>query len=86
MENKKLFFSLLILSTLNFQKTEAVQNGNESGQNIDRNLYEYNLYDRNFDRLRGRGIYDEEEEAYPDQYRYIKESDARQSTDGSFRH
>ena len=76
-----IFFSLLTLITLNFQSTEAIQNGNESGQNITRNLFEYNLYDRNRDRLRGRGIYGNEEEAYPKAYDYIEQSDSYQATD-----
>lgn len=72
MNDKKLLFSLLTLVTLNFQSSEATQNGNESGQGVTRNLFEYNLYDRNRDRLRGRGIYGEEEEAYPNDYKYIQ--------------
>jgi hypothetical protein len=82
MKCQKLFFSLITLVSLNIQDAEAFQNGNESGQNISRNLFEYNLYDRNRDRLRGRGIYDEEEEAYPEEYDYIQQSDRRQSTEG----
>lgn len=71
----------MLFTLISSTDAKAEQNGNESGQNITRNFFEYNLYDRNFDRLRGRGVYDEEEEAYPDQYRYIEESDARQATD-----
>lgn len=75
------------LMTLFFQDSyAATQNGNESGQNYTRNLFEYNLFDRNRDRLRGRGIYGEEEVAYPDQYNYIQQSDSIQSTDGRFSH
>lgn len=83
MKDTKTFFALFIFITLiSLEDARAEQNGNESGQNITRNFFEYNLYDRNFDRLRGRGIYDEEEEAYPDQYRYVEENDARQATGG----
>lgn len=77
MNHKKLLFSLLTLITFNFQGSEAAQNGNESGQNLTRNLFEYNLYDRNRDRLRGRGIYGEEEEAYPNEYQYIQRENDR---------
>ena len=73
------------LITLFFQDSfAATQNGNESGQNNVRNLFEYNLFDRNRDRLRGRGIYEEEEQAYPNQYNYIQQSDSIRSTDGRF--
>ena len=82
MNCKKIIFSLLAVTALNSVDLPAEQNGNESGQNITRNIFEYNLYDRNRDRLRGRGIYDEEQEAYPNQYNYIQESNSRQATDG----
>lgn len=82
MNNTKTFFSSLMLLVLALQELQAAQNGNESGQNIRRNDYEYNLYDRNYDRLRGRGVYDEEEDAYPNEYNYIEQSDSRQATDG----
>lgn len=81
MNNTKTFFFSLVLLVLALQELQAAQNGNESGQNIRRNEYEYNLYDRNYDRLRGRGVYDDEEVAYPNEYDYIQESDRRQSTD-----
>lgn len=82
MSCKNTFFSLFILTMIGFENAEALQNGNESGQNIQRNLFEYNLYDRNRDRLKGRGIYDEEEEAYPEMYQYNSENDRRQATEG----
>lgn len=82
MNNTRTFFSSLMLLVLALQELQAAQNGNESGQNIRRNEYEYNLYDRNRDRLRGRGVYDEEEQAYPNEYDYIEESDRYQSTGG----
>jgi hypothetical protein len=85
MKYHTLFFSLITIATLNVPNVEAFQNGNESGQNISRNLFEYNLYDRNRDRLRGRGIYDEEEEAYPEEYNYQSENIRRQATDGGRR-
>lgn len=78
MKELKIICLSLSFITLFFQGAEAGP-GNESGNNIQRNLFEYNLYDRNRDRLRGRGIYDEEEQAYPNEYNYIQQSDARQS-------
>jgi len=82
MNGKKIIFSLLSVIILNVVDLPAVQNGNESGSGITRNLFEYTLYDRNRDRLRGRGIYGEEQEAYPNQYDYVQESNSRQATDG----
>lgn len=73
------------LITLFFQDSfAATQNGNESGQNNVRNLFEYNLFDRNRDRLRGRGVYEDYQQAYPNQYDYIQQSNSDQATDGRF--
>lgn len=82
MKDKKIFFSLFALMTFGCIQVVEGADGNESGSAVQRNIYEYNLYDRNFDRLRGRGIYDEEEDAYPNQYRYVQESLSDQATDG----
>jgi hypothetical protein len=77
----KIFFSLCALMIFGFQYANAHQHGNESGPNVDRNIYEYNLYDRNYDRLRGQGIYDEEDDAYPKDYNYLQESLSDQATE-----
>lgn len=36
----------------------------------DRDRYEYNLYDRNYDKTRGRNVYEQEDRAYPEQQYY----------------
>lgn len=36
----------------------------------DRDRYEYNLYDRNYDEIRGRNVYEQEDRAYPEQRHY----------------
>lgn len=50
----------------------AQRDGNDSGESARHNLYEYNLYDRNHDRLRGRGIYRTQDRAYPGDEVYPK--------------
>jgi|GEM_PF-2411624 len=85
MKDLKTFFSLMSLMTLFFQDSfAATQNGNQSGQNFTRNLFEYNLFDRNRDRLRGRGVYEEDQQAYPNQYDYIQQPNSVRATDDRF--
>lgn len=53
----------------------ALRDGNEEGESARRNLYEYDLYDRNRDRTHGRGIYRNLDRAYPEDQYYPKPYD-----------
>ncbi len=74
--NKCLFLStmscLLVVTAL---PLFASRDGNEEGESGRRNLYEYDLYDRNRDRTHGRGIYRNLDKAYPEDQVYPKPYD-----------
>ncbi len=83
MKDLKTFFSLMSLMTLFFQDSLSAIH-NDDDQENGKNLFEYNLYDRNRDRLRGRGVYEEDQQAYPNQYDYIQQPNSVRATDGHF--
>lgn len=55
--------ALLFLSVLQL-------NAHGHDEEHDRDRYEYNLYDRNYDEIRGRNVYEQEDRAYPEQQYY----------------
>lgn len=51
--------------------SELSAHGRDQGDELgDRDRYEYNLYDRNYDEIRGRNVYEQEDRAYPEQQYY----------------
>lgn len=72
-----------ILLTLSAFQLNA--HGRDQGDELgDRDRYEYNLYDRNYDEVRGRNVYEQEDRAYPEQKYYPNPDEPRYNFNKNF--